>query len=147
MDGSMWVGTMYEAMLAISVLQLLQPSLEKSSLRLLLREAERPFVGASCFGGSSQPPVEIRPRRVRQVIVRQIAPREDGIDKGKTRQRALVHRHRYSAVQLDHGRRIRPHQDIIESDDLGPIRGGGAWRLGVHSRDGRLEYVWADPAR
>jgi hypothetical protein len=65
MDGSMWVGTMYEAMLAISVLQLLQPSLEKSSLRLLLREAERPFVGASCFGGSSQLPVEIGPRRVR----------------------------------------------------------------------------------
>ena len=36
--------------------------------------------------------------RVREVIIPQIAPCEDGINEHKTRQRAVTHRHRCSAI-------------------------------------------------
>ena len=45
----MWIGTMCEVLFAVSVQQLAQPSLEKSPLRLLSREAQGSFLGGAGF--------------------------------------------------------------------------------------------------
>lgn len=74
MDSARWVDTICEAALAISVRQFAQSSREKPVLRFLLREVESSFVRGSGFRCSPQSPAEIRPRRMRQVIVPQIAP-------------------------------------------------------------------------
>jgi hypothetical protein len=103
---------------------------QKPLLRLLLGKTEGPFVGSSGFNCSPQSPAEIRPRRVRQMVVPQIAQCEDGVDEHKTRQRTVAHRHRDSAVQFDYGRRIGPHEHVVERDDLSPVRGGGVRRPG-----------------
>ena len=114
LNRSMLVGTMCEAALAVSVRQFGQPSLEESPFRFLLRETEGPFVGVSGFRRSPQSPAEIRPRRMDQMIVPQIATCEDGVDERKTRQRAVMHRDRDSTIQLDYRRRLRPHQQVVE---------------------------------
>src|SRR5712691_4419456 len=127
--------------------QLGQPSLEKSPLRFLLGETQGLFVGGSSRRRAPESPAEIRPCRVRQVIVPEITAREDGVDEGKSRQRAVAHGHRRSAIQLYHGRWIGLQQQGIESDDLGPVRGGGTGCLRMHRGDRRLDGVWAEPAR
>src|SRR3989442_16001417 len=66
--------------------QLGQPSLEKSPLRLLLSETQGLFVGGSGLRCAPESPAEIRPCRVRQVIVPEITARQDGVDEGKSRQ-------------------------------------------------------------
>src|SRR3954453_6951710 len=62
--------------------QLGQPSLEESPLRLLLGEAQGLFVGGSGFRRAPESPAEIRPCRVRQMIVPEITAREDSVDVG-----------------------------------------------------------------
>src|SRR5215470_6733753 len=56
-----------EYMPAGLVPQFAEPSLEKSALRFLPREAQGPFVGNSRFRRSSETPAQIGPRRVDQV--------------------------------------------------------------------------------
>src|SRR5580704_17308739 len=63
-----------------SVQQFAQPSLEEASLRPLSREGESPLVGGPGLGGSPEPPAQLRPRRVGQVIVGQLAAGEDRVD-------------------------------------------------------------------
>src|SRR5689334_13745852 len=71
--------------------ELSQPSLEKAPLRLLAREAERPLVGHSSIRGPPQAPTQVRPSGVRQVIIVQVAAREEGIDDREARRRAVPH--------------------------------------------------------
>lgn len=60
-----------------------QPPLEKAPLRLLLRQFQRAFVGSSGFSRAAQSPTEIRSRRVRQMIIREIAAREDSVGEAR----------------------------------------------------------------
>src|SRR5262245_57231057 len=60
-----------------------QPPLQKTPLRLLLRKTQSPFVGDSGFDHSSKPPAKIRTRRMSEVVAREIAFFQDGIDKRK----------------------------------------------------------------
>src|SRR5437870_50109 len=53
--------------------QFTQPALEKSPLRFLPRQLESPLVGCPCIRASPQPPAEVRPRRMGEVVVRQVA--------------------------------------------------------------------------
>src|SRR2546426_11873082 len=69
---------------ASSVRQLAQSSLEKPPLRLLLCEAEGPLVGRPGLGRSPQAPAQIRPCRVRQVVVCEIAACQDSVDQGRS---------------------------------------------------------------
>ena len=69
MDSPIWAARMWDGTFRISFRQLTQPSFEKSPFRLLLREAEGPFVGGAGFYCSPQSAAEIRPRRVDQMIV------------------------------------------------------------------------------
>ena len=105
--------------------------------------AARSYEARAC-AVSSQPPAEIRARRVRQVVIVEIAAREDRVDEGKAGCRAVAHRHRHGAIQLDHGRWFDAQQHVVKSDDLAPVRGIGACRVGVHCRDRRLQRVRAD---
>src|SRR2546426_4710379 len=60
------------------------PSLEKPPLRVLLCEAEGPLVGRPGLGRSPQAPAQIRPCRVRQVVVCEIAACQDSVDQGRS---------------------------------------------------------------
>jgi hypothetical protein len=73
------VGTMDEAALARSVRQVTQPPIEKPAFWFLLRQFQRPLIGGPGVRRFPQPTTEIRPRGMAQVIVRQIAVREDGV--------------------------------------------------------------------
>ena len=57
--------------------QLRQPPLEETPLRLLLGEAERPLVGGPGLRRSPEPPAEVGPRGVGQVVVGQLAAGQD----------------------------------------------------------------------
>ncbi len=142
----MWVRCVRQHSVVL-VQQFAQPSLEKSPLGLLLGETEGALVGGSGFRRSPQSSAEISPCRMCEVIVCQIAPREDGIDEGETRRRAVAHRHRRRAVQLDHWRGIGLKQHVVECHDLGPVRDGRVGRLGVHRRNRRLDCVRSDTTR
>src|SRR3989449_5248191 len=52
------------------------------------------------------------------------------------------HRHRRSAIQLDHRRWIGLRQYVVESNNLDPVRGGGAGCLGMHRRHGLGPDCW-----
>src|SRR5688572_27860634 len=106
-----------------------EPPFETLALRLLTREAEGPLVGRAGFNGPSQPPAEIRPRRMSEVIRGQIATCQERVDQGQTRQGPVPHRDGGGAVQLDHGRRLRAGEHVVQPDDLHPVRRGGALRL------------------
>lgn len=60
--------------------QLTQPAFEKPPFRLLLRKGEGLLVGGAGFIHPAQPPAQLRPRRMRQVIAGQFATRQDGIN-------------------------------------------------------------------
>jgi hypothetical protein len=36
------------------------------------------------------------------------------------------------------------HQQVVQGDDLAPVRGSGVWGLGMYGRDRRLERVGSD---
>ena len=61
------------------------------------------------------------------------------------RQRAVAHRDRRRAVQLDHRRRIGADEDVVERDDLRPVGRRRRRRLGVHRGDRRLQRVRTEP--
>ena len=124
-----------------------QPPLEKPPLRLLPREREGALVRGAGVRRSPEPPAQLRARGVRETVVQQIAALEDGVDERQTRRRAVAHRHRDRAVQLDHRGGVRSRQHVVEADDLRPVGRGGGRRLGVHRRDRRLNRVRADPPR
>src|SRR5207237_4356644 len=69
-----------ESTYADLVVQLGQPSLQKSTLRPLPREPDSAFVGRPGLCRSPQSPAKVRPRCVHQVIVVQIAAFKDGAD-------------------------------------------------------------------
>ena len=122
------------------------PPCEEAPLGLLLGKVERAFVECSGFSHSSQSPAQVGPRRVSEVVVGEVAAIQDILDQDQPGLRSVSHRNRHGAVQLDHGRRDQAYQQVVEADDLRPVRSGDAWRLRVHRRDGRLDGVRAEPA-
>jgi hypothetical protein len=64
---------------ARSLLEICQASFQKSSFRFLSRESQRPFVRCARLRQPSQPPAQIRSRRMCKVEVHQITAREDGV--------------------------------------------------------------------
>lgn len=68
------MGATCESAATISPRELPQPPLQKPPLRFLLGEGEDLLARSAGFRRSPQTPAEIRPRRMRQVILLQIAP-------------------------------------------------------------------------
>ena len=65
----------------------------------------------------------------------------------EARLRAVAHGHGGGAVQLDDRRRVGAQEHVVEADDLRPVGGGGARRLGVHRGDRRLQRVGTEAPR
>jgi hypothetical protein len=84
---------------------------------------------------------------VREVIAVEVAARKDGVDDGKARRRAVAHRDRGGAVQLDDGRGIGASENIVQADNLLPVGGVGGCCFGMYSRDRGLQRVGAEPPR
>src|SRR5207248_148543 len=105
--------------------QLRQPAFEKPPFRLLPRQLQGPLIGNAGLGDFSQPPTQVGPSRVSQIIVGQFAPHEDRLDQRQPRRGAVAHRHRHGTIQLDHGRRLNLNQNAIELYNLSPIGRGG----------------------
>src|SRR5690349_253550 len=98
--------------------QLSQPPLQESAFRLLTGQLECTFEGSSGFRHASQASAQLAASRMSEPIILQVAPIENGVDQGETHGRAIPHRHRNGAVELDDRRRIGPLKDIIKTNDL-----------------------------
>ena len=89
-------------------MQLTEPPIEESSLRLLLGEAQRPLVGFDRLGCSTQPSAQLPPCRVCQRIVRELTAGEYVVYEYQAILWTIPHGHGCRAVELDHRRWIRP---------------------------------------
>ena len=96
-------------------------SFEKPSFGLLLAEGERPLVGRSRFQRPAQSPAQVRPSRMREVVISQIATRQNFFNQLQTRLGAVAHRDGHGPIQLHYGGRFRPHQHVVKRDNPGPI--------------------------
>src|SRR4051812_26392567 len=94
------------------------PALQKPALRLLAGERERPLERHLRLDGPTQTAAELGARRVRAAVVAEIAAVEDGVHAGEPRGRAVAHRNRDGAVELDDWRRIHPQKRVVQADDL-----------------------------
>src|SRR5260370_15398654 len=90
-----------------------QPSLKKTPFRLLLSEFQGTLVRCPGLGHSSEPPANVCPCRMRQVVIRQITAREDGVNQRQARLGTVAHSHRHGAVQLDYRRWIRAREQSV----------------------------------
>ena len=106
-----------------------QPALQEPALGLLPRQGERPRVRRARVGDSSKPTAQVGSRRVREVVLVEIAAGENRVDDREPRRRTVAHGHRRGAVQLDDRRRIGAQQHVVQADDLRPVRGGGRGAL------------------
>lgn len=61
--------------------------------------------------------------------------------------RSVDHGHRNDPVQRHHRARCRRQQDVVKTEDLRPVRVGGAARLVVDRGDGGLHLVRAVRSR
>ena len=97
-------------------------------------------------GHSSKATAQIGSRRMREVVLVEIAAGEDRIDDRQPRRRTVAHRDRRGAIQLDDRRRIGAQQHVVQADDLRPVRVGGRSRFGMHGGNRRLQRVRTEPA-
>jgi hypothetical protein len=81
----------------------MEPRLQEASLRLLLRQLERSLVRRARVGRGSDAPAQVRPRRVRRLILRQVAAAQDPFDERERRLGSVAHRDRHGPIELDHG--------------------------------------------
>src|SRR5688572_16366836 len=90
--------------------QLPQTALQKTPLRLLRGQAERPFIRVPRFVEPPEAAAEVRAGGVGQVVVVQLTALENGVDLEEARLGRVAHRNRDGAIELGHGRRRHLHQ-------------------------------------
>jgi hypothetical protein len=112
-----------------------------------LGKAKGKLVGLPGFERSPEPPVQVCSGGVRQAVIGELAPCQDGIDQIKARYRPVPHRHRDGTVQFDNGGWIDVKQNIVQVDDLGPIGRFGARGIGMDGGDDGLQRLRAEPFR
>src|SRR5689334_102503 len=83
--------------------QLAQPFLEETFLRFGRDQGECPLVGGAGVSAASESPAQVSPRRMSEMVVPQLAARDQRIDERKPGGRSLVHRDCGGAVELNHG--------------------------------------------
>jgi hypothetical protein len=71
-----------------------------ASFGILPGEIERSRIGRARLGQPPQSPAEIRPRRMREVVVGKFPTREQGIDKHEARHGTVAHRDGCGPVQF-----------------------------------------------
>src|SRR5262249_5125645 len=78
--------------------QFAKPFYREPPFRLQLRECQSAFVGGTGLGVSVQSSAQIRPGRMGQVIIPQIASGKDTVDNCQTRLRSVAHRNGHGAI-------------------------------------------------
>jgi hypothetical protein len=71
----------------------------------------------------------------------------EGSEQGEAGSRPVDHRERHRAIERDHGSRRDPFEDLVQRQDLRPVRLVGARRFVVHRGDRGLELVGTDRRR
>src|SRR3954462_12728845 len=66
-------------------------SLQKAPLRFLLRQAERSLIGSAGVKRSPEAATEIGPRRMRKVVILQLAARKQAMDETQPRRWTIAH--------------------------------------------------------
>ena len=130
-----------------SARQFCEAPLQKAPFRLLLRQGDRALVGGASLRGSAEASRKVGFGCVRQVVVVKLSASEDRVDKSKTGLGSVAHRHRHRAVELDYRRWFDAEQNIIEADDLSPVRGVGGWALRMDGGDRCLQRVRTETPR
>jgi len=80
------------------------------------------LVGRNCLIRATEPAKQIGARRMREVILAELASAENRIDECQSGRGTVAHRNGRRAIQLDDGRRLETHQHVVETDDLAPVR-------------------------
>src|SRR5262245_27770835 len=88
--------------------ELSDAAFEESAFRLLVRQCPGALVSDPSLSRPAQPTTEVPPRGMREPILAQVAPIEDGVDNSEARPRAVPHGHGDAAVQLNDWRRGPP---------------------------------------
>ena len=78
-------------------------SLQKTALRFLFGELECSLIGLTSVGGSAEPPAEIGPGGMGQMVAGQVRTGEDRVDQLEARLRSVTHRHGHRTIQFDNG--------------------------------------------
>ena len=65
---------------------------------------------------------QVGARRVRQVVVLELAARQDAVDQREARRRTVAHRDGHRAIQLDDRRRVRARQHVVQARRSAPSR-------------------------
>src|SRR5581483_10943396 len=95
-----------------------ESALEESLFGLLLRQAERALVRFPRVRDAAEPAAEIGAGGMSEVVFVQVAALEDGIDQREARRRAVTHRDRDGAIELDDRRGLHFGEHGIEIHDL-----------------------------
>ena len=77
---------------------------------------------------AAQPPAAVGPRRVRELVVAEVAAREDRVDEREAGGRPIAHRHGCRAIELDDGRRIGAQQHVVAGRRSAPSPCRRRWR-------------------
>ena len=78
---------------------------------------------------------------MQEVVAVKITARRDGVNERECRLRAVNHGNRHSAVQRHDGRGLKFFQDVIELENLPPIRILSPHGAAMHGGDRRLYRV------
>jgi hypothetical protein len=93
-----------------------KPAFDEAAFRRLRCQSERAFVCGDRVLCASQTAAEVGPCRVRQVVVREFAAREDRVDEREADFGAITHGDGGRAIEFHDGRRLDAQKYIIESN-------------------------------
>lgn len=122
-------------------------SVKETAFGFLLGQSQSPFIGFAGLGRSSQPAAQIGAGCVSQVVVGQIAIRQDVVDQAKPCCGAVSHRNRDRLIQGDDWRRLDSRERVVQLDDLMPVRSSSGRGVGMNGRDRGLDRVRANRRR
>ena len=96
-------------------------TLQKAAFGFLSSKRERRLIRLAGVRVLAESSAQFGARGVSQPIVAQVAALEDRVDQRHPRRRPVPHGDRDCPIQFDHGRSVQAPEDVVETDDLGPI--------------------------
>src|SRR3989442_15668236 len=132
-------------MLARVLLGLSKPSGEETARWSAASKGEGAAVSIGSFHPAAEASQEIRSSRGKEVVVAEVSPRFDSVEKPKPPVRPLSHRHGRSAVELNDGGRADADKQVVKQGNLAPVSILSSLRLSVQRGDGRLQGIEAPP--
>ena len=118
---------------------------QEPPLGLLPSKFEGTFVGRSGRIAAAEPAEQVGARRMGEVIFRQLASGEDGVDQLEPSCRPLPHGYGDRPIQLDHRRWVDREERVIQRRDPPPVSRFGARGTRMDGGNGRLDGVGPEP--